>query len=64
MIDTDLEAVSPSLSVTVTVKVLVPVALGVPVILPVEPRVRPVGSVPLLLQVYGVVPPLAAKVVE
>ena len=45
------------------VKRLVPVPVGVPEILPAEgSRVRPLGMVPLVtVQVYGVVPPVAAN---
>jgi len=50
-------------SVTLAVKLKVPVAVGVPEIIPEEPRVRPVGRVPEERdQVYGVVPPEAARV--
>ena len=52
-------------SLTLTVKLKVPVASGVPEIAPVEDRVRPPGKAPVpMLQLYGVVPPLAANVVE
>ena len=53
-----------ALSVTVTVKLNVPAVVGVPSITPVTAsRVRPVGSAPtVMLQVYGVVPPVAANV--
>ena len=49
-------------SVTVTVKLEVPTAVGVPPMTqPVS--VRPAGSVPVLIeQLYGVVPPLAPMV--
>lgn len=47
-------------SFTVTVKLLVPVAVGVPEIRPVAgARLSPAGRPPLTDQVYGVVPPLA-----
>src|SRR5262245_32850537 len=51
-------------AVTVTVKVEVPVAVGVPEIWPVAAAgVGPAGSVPLAIdQVYGGVPPVAASV--
>jgi len=50
-------------SLTVTVKLLVPLAVGVPEIRPVaEARLSPAGRLPLLTdQVYGVVPPLACS---
>ncbi len=52
--------VAATLSVTWTVKVNVPEAEGVPVILPSEFTVRPVGVVPERREkVYGVVPPVA-----
>lgn len=53
-------------SVTRTVKLEVPAApLGVPVIVPFEFRVKPLGTVPLARDhVYGVVPPLAVSVAE
>jgi hypothetical protein len=54
------------LSVTVTVKFDVPLAVGVPEITPVlAARVRPVGRVPAVIDhVYPGVPPLAARVCE
>src|SRR3954468_3136132 len=58
-------AVCPLLSLTCTVKLLVPELLGVPEIAPVEaPRVSPAGRVPETTtdQLYGVTPPLAASV--
>src|SRR5208283_5897626 len=53
-------------SVTLIVKLKVPAAAGVPEIVPVAAdNVRPVGNAPeLMLQLYGVVPPLAPIVVE
>jgi hypothetical protein len=51
-------------SVTVIDAVNVPVTVGVPVIAPVDALIfRPVGR-PLADQLYGVVPPVAATVVE
>jgi hypothetical protein len=52
-------------SVTLTVKLNVPAVVGVPEIVPLAAAsVRPAGNVPeLMLQLYGVVPPLAANVV-
>jgi hypothetical protein len=50
------------LSLTVTVKLKVPAAEGVPLIKPEEEeRVTFPGSVPLADQVYGAVPPVAAS---
>ena len=51
-------------SVTCTVKLVVPVALGVPEIVPLEEIVRPAGKVDpdAKLQVYGEVPPPAVTV--
>ena len=53
-------------SVTWTVKLELPEAVGVPEITPVSLLSdRPVGSEPLTIdQVYGGVPPLTANVVE
>ena len=50
-------------SVTVIEGVLVPVAVGVPEIAPVELMLRPAGS-PVADQVYGAVPPPAAMAAE
>jgi phosphoribosylcarboxyaminoimidazole (NCAIR) mutase len=52
--------------VTFTVKLNVPEEVGMPEIAPVEAvKVNPAGNAPaLMLQLYGIVPPLAAKVVE
>lgn len=47
-------------SVTVTVTVLVPAAVGVPVICPVLGLIVKFAGKPAALQVYGVVPPVAA----
>ncbi len=57
-------AVSEAASVTRTVKLLVPVAVGVPEITPeLGASDRPGGSVPEARDhVYGVVPPLALNV--
>ena len=52
-------------SVTLTVKVEVPLPVGVPEKTPEELRLRPMGSAPELRdQVYGVVPPVAAREAE
>lgn len=47
---------------TITIKLLEPVALGVPVMLPVEINSRPAGSEPLTVQLKGVTPFDADKV--
>ena len=55
-------AVAPAASFTCAVNVDVPAAVGVPEIMPVAERFKPAGSVPLvMLQVYGLVPPLACN---
>jgi len=53
-------------SVTLTVKLLVPEAVGVPEIAPVDAfSVNPAGKAPALKdQEYGVVPPVAVSVAE
>ena len=52
-------------SVTFTVKLKEPDAVGVPETVPADDSVRPPGNAPaLMLQLYGVVPPLAASFVE
>ncbi len=53
-------------SVTFAVKLNEPDAVGVPEIVPLDAdSVRPAGNAPaLMLQLYGVVPPVAASVVE
>ncbi len=59
--------VAPGLSWTVTLKLEVPTAVGVPLMVPLEdPRVKPLGSDPLLTVQfwYGGVPPVAARVAE
>src|ERR1044071_523942 len=49
-------------SVAVTVKMKVPVCVGVPLIVPFEARERFVGNVPpVTANVYGLVPPVAVK---
>jgi hypothetical protein len=57
-------AAGVSESVHFTVKLDVPVAVGVPLIVPLdEPRERPVGSLPEEIDhAYGVTPPVAATV--
>jgi hypothetical protein len=60
-----LDAVCLLLSVTVTVTLAVPAAVGVPLMLPPALRFNPAGSAPLLTaQVYPPVPPLAVSVCE
>lgn len=62
MIERALVAVALTLSLTWTVKLLVPAVVGVPVITPAVLMVSPAGRVPAVLdQVYGVVPPVAAR---
>ena len=59
------EAVPEALSVTWIVKFAGPATDGVPLIWPAELSVKPVGSVPAEMdQVYGGVPPLAARLCE
>jgi hypothetical protein len=49
-------------SVTFTVKVEVPAAVGVPAIAPVEDNVRPAGNVPLVsVHDNGAVPPVVVS---
>ena len=51
-------------SVTLAVKLKEPAVVGVPEIVPAAESDRPAGKAPeVMLQLYGVVPPLAAKVV-
>ena len=54
------------MSATFTVKLAVPLAVGVPLICPVEAvNVSPGGKLPLVIdQEYGAVPPVALKVAE
>ena len=55
-------AVRPAESVTCTVKLNGPAAVGVPVRLPAALSVRPVVAAPAEMdQVYGEVPPVAAN---
>ena len=60
----DLVTVVRLASFICTVKVLAPAVVGVPEMIPVEAaRVRPAGRVPEAIdQVYGVWPPVAARV--
>ncbi len=51
--------VQPFASVAVTVKVKLPCAVGVPESVPSEARSRPGGRLPVWVNVYGPVPPLA-----
>jgi len=64
-IDRALDEVCEALSVTWTVKLLVPDAAGVPLITPAVVKVKPAGSAPAATDhVCGGVPPVAAKVWE
>ena len=55
-------AVAFAASLTCAVNVDVPAAVGVPERTPVAERLSPAGSVPLvMLQLYGLVPPLACS---
>jgi hypothetical protein len=50
-------------SVALTVKMETPAVVGVPLIVPFAASVRPLGSEPeVMVQVYGVEPPEAARV--
>ena len=62
----DCEVLAEALSVTCTVKLEVPTAVGVPVIAPApELNAKPAGRAPPVIdQLYGVVPPVAASVCE
>jgi len=66
VIESGCAAVRDPLSVTRTVIFDVPTVVGVPVIAPEdESSDKPAGNVPTVTaQVYGVVPPVAAKVAE
>jgi hypothetical protein len=61
--DSEVEALAPAESFTVIDAVCVPVALGVPVIVPALFIERPLGS-PLAVQLYGGAPPVADRDVE
>ncbi len=56
------EATAPIASLALTVKLNAPPAEGVPLKVPVVPRVSPVGSVPVVDHVYGGTPALAENV--
>jgi hypothetical protein len=62
----DFETVGDSESVTCAVTVKLPEALGEPLIAPVAAfKVTPAGNAPAVMaQLYGVVPPVAAKAAE
>ena len=65
LMDSVAVAVWPELSVTRTVKVKLPIFVGVPLIAPLVLRLRPVGSAPdAIVHVYGVVPFVACSVVD
>ena len=61
-----LDTVGDSESVTCAVMVKLPEAVGEPLIAPVaEFKVTPAGNAPAVMaQLYGVVPPVAAKAAE
>ncbi len=62
VIPTDLVWEGLPLSVTVVVKLKVPLPVGVPEMTPVDDRLRPAGRLPEAIdQVYGEVPPLACR---
>jgi hypothetical protein len=49
-------------SVTVAVKLTVPLVVGVPATVPLEARVNALGRLPTVIdQVYGAVPPVALR---
>ena len=62
--ESDLVAVSRLASCTLAVNVLVPIAVGVPEIVPEEAlRTRPLGRVPVETdQIYGDCPPATVRV--
>ena len=61
----DFETAGDSESVTCAVIVKLPDAVGVPLSAPAELSVTPAGNAPAVIdQLYGVVPPVAAKVAE
>ena len=62
VIESGLVAVAPTLSVAVTENVKLPVAVGVPERTPALLSVKPAGKVPVLVNVRGAVPPVAATV--
>jgi hypothetical protein len=62
---TDLVCADLLLSVTLTVKFDVPLAVGVPEIKPDDEILSPTGRLPAVMdQLYGEVPPLACKEFE
>jgi hypothetical protein len=61
----DADCTGLPLSVTVAVKLVIPLTVGTPVIVPAEASVSPWGSLPEVIDhVYCPVPPVAAKVFE
>jgi hypothetical protein len=65
VIDSDLVAFCDALSLTRTVNVELPAAVGVPLMAPLELSVKPGGRFPdVMLHVYGFAPPLATSVAE
>src|SRR5690348_4058792 len=63
-IDSGFVALWPPLSATLTVKLAVPGAVGVPEITPAALKVKPAGSAPVEVHVLPPVPPLATRVCE
>ena len=62
---TDLLCAGLPLSVTVAVKLEVPLATGVPAIVPFAPSDKPAGKLPAVtIHEYAGVPPLACRVCE
>jgi hypothetical protein len=62
---TDLVCAGLPASVTVAVKLEVPLAVGVPEIEPDDERLSPAGRLPAVMdQLYGEVPPLACREFE
>jgi hypothetical protein len=60
-----MDGVGKALSVTVTLNAAVPYPVGVPAITPLEAMPRPAGNAPEVDdQLYGAIPPLAARVCE
>ena len=65
VIDNEAVVEAEALSVTFTVKLLVPAVPGVPDMAPEAARVNPAGSAPLATdQVYGPSPPVAVSIWE
>jgi hypothetical protein len=64
--ETDFVCAGVSVSVTVAVRLKVPLAVGVPETMPVAvPRLSPAGRAPEVIdQLYGVFPPVACMPLE